>query len=245
MPLMVLLDQEILPVGVRTPPSVSRRAMVPRVAPCSRYKANICRTIAASYSSTRKPAGSRGLSGSVRYPKGTRTQGRSCPERNFASRPRRILSAMSVLSYSATAPLICSKSWSLGSWLMGLSRNSTRAPAKACSQRGVDGLGSGVGQRGREGRLGEAVAARRLSGAAEAVGSRTHVFLDRPEQEDEQRLREAMCERRSVRICCHESPHDAAADPHLRPFHTVSLGTWVNKPSTDALGFAGWHHSFA
>ena len=66
MPLMVLLDQEILPVGVRIPPSVSLRAMVPRVAPCSRYQANICRMIAASYSSTRKAAGSRGLSGSVR-----------------------------------------------------------------------------------------------------------------------------------------------------------------------------------
>src|SRR5215218_8365778 len=61
------------------------------------------------------------------------------------------------------------------------------------------------------------------------MGSRAHVFLDRPEQEDEQGLREAMCERRSVRICCHESPHDEATDPHVRPFHTVSLGTSVNK----------------
>ena len=46
--------------------------------------------------------------------------------------------------------------------------------------------------------------------------------LDRAEQEDEQRLREVMCERRSVRICCHESPHGEAARPCLRPFHTVS-----------------------
>ena len=66
MPLMVLLDQEILPVGVSTPASTSRRATLPKVAPCSRYQPNICLTMAASYSSTRKPAGSRGLSGSVR-----------------------------------------------------------------------------------------------------------------------------------------------------------------------------------
>src|SRR3712207_5475437 len=31
-----------------------------------------------------------------------------------------------------------------------------------------------------------------------------------------------MCERRSVRICCHESPHAEAASPRLRPFHTAS-----------------------
>jgi len=62
----------------------------------------------------------------------------------------------------------------------------------------------------------------RYSGFAEEVGGRTHAFLDRPEQEDEQRLREAMCERRSVRICCHDSPYDEASCPHLRLFHTVS-----------------------
>ena len=35
-------------------------------------------------------------------------------------------------------------------------------------------------------------------------------------------LREALCERRSVGICCHDPPHDEAVDPRLRPFHTVS-----------------------
>jgi hypothetical protein len=33
-----------------------------------------------------------------------------------------------------------------------------------------------------------------------------------------------MCERGSVGICCHDSPHDEAVDPLLRPFHTVSEG---------------------
>ena len=54
------------------------------------------------------------------------------------------------------------------------------------------------------------------------MGSGADIFLDRPEQEDEQRLREALCERRSVRVRCYESPHGEAVDPRLRPFHTVS-----------------------
>jgi hypothetical protein len=58
------------------------------------------------------------------------------------------------------------------------------------------------------------------------VGSGADVFLDREEQEDEQRLREVMCQRRSVRVPCHDSPHDEAARPCLRPFHTVSDGAF-------------------
>jgi len=61
------------------------------------------------------------------------------------------------------------------------------------------------------------------------MGSGADIFLDRPKQEDEQRLREALCKRRSVRICCYESPHGEAVDPPLRTFHTASLGTSVNK----------------
>ncbi len=76
-------------------------------------------------------------------------------------------------------------------------------------------MGQGVGQRERSSRLEVAI---------EAVGSRTHVFPDRAEQEDEQRLREAICEQRGIRICCDESPHGEAADPRLRTFHTVSEG---------------------
>src|SRR3712207_2464798 len=71
------------------------------------------------------------------------------------------------------------------------------------------------------------------------MGSRTHVFLDRPEQEDEQGLREALCERRSVRVRCHESPHDEALSSRLRPFHTVSLGTSLNKDIAQSL----WYYS--
>jgi hypothetical protein len=49
------------------------------------------------------------------------------------------------------------------------------------------------------------------------------------EPEDEQRLRETMCERRSVGVRCHDSPHDEAARLCLRTFHTASPGTRVKK----------------
>ena len=62
----------------------------------------------------------------------------------------------------------------------------------------------------------------RLPGAASSVGGGADDRLDRPEQEDEQRLREVMCERGSVGVRCHDSPHDEAARPCLRTFHTVS-----------------------
>ena len=61
---------------------------------------------------------------------------------------------------------------------------------------------------------------------------REDVFVDRSEQEDEQRLREVpMCERGSVGICCHDSPHAEAVDPPVRAFHTVSK----RNPSTELL----------
>ena len=53
-------------------------------------------------------------------------------------------------------------------------------------------------------------------------GSGAHLRLDRPAKEDEQRLREALCERGSVGVRCYDSPHDEAARPCLRTFHTVS-----------------------
>src|SRR5829696_4198073 len=56
------------------------------------------------------------------------------------------------------------------------------------------------------------------------MGSGEDIFLDRPKQEDEQRLREVVCERGSVGICCHDSPHGEAVDPPLRTFHIASEG---------------------
>jgi hypothetical protein len=47
-------------------------------------------------------------------------------------------------------------------------------------------------------------------------------------------------ERRSVRVRCDEPPYGKAVGSHLRPFHTVSLGTWVNrgKRRTEARYYA-------
>ena len=56
------------------------------------------------------------------------------------------------------------------------------------------------------------------------MGSGEDIFMDRPVQKDEQGLREVMCERRSVRVRCHESPYAEAASSRLRPFHTASEG---------------------
>ena len=44
--------------------------------------------------------------------------------------------------------------WRLGREDLGVECRARRAPTKACSQRGVDGVGEGVGQRRRQGRLG-------------------------------------------------------------------------------------------
>jgi hypothetical protein len=90
-------------------------------------------------------------------------------------------------------------------------------------------VGEGMGKRGRGPRLAETYAPQRLPGFAEEVGGGADDSLDRAEQEDEQGLREVVCERRGVGICCHDSPHDEAPCPHLRPFHTVSPRTSVNK----------------
>jgi hypothetical protein len=54
------------------------------------------------------------------------------------------------------------------------------------------------------------------------VGGGADVVVDRPAKEDEQGLREVMCERRGVRVRCYGSPHDEATRPHLRTFHTAS-----------------------
>src|SRR5215211_5699219 len=49
-----------------------------------------------------------------------------------------------------------------------------------------------------------------------------------------------MCEQRSVGICCHESPHDEAIDPPLRPFHTVSEGKFSEVATHSCIQrFAG------
>jgi putative transposase len=75
----------------------------------------------------------------------------------------------------------------------GLERGSLGAPEKARPRRGDDEVGEGMGQRGRGRGLAEAFATQGLRGFAEEVGGGAYAFVDRPEQEDGQRLREAVC----------------------------------------------------
>ena len=103
----------------------------------------------------------------------------------------------------------------------GVDGGSGGASEEARPRRGIDEVGQGMGQRGRGRRLVETIAPQRLSGVASSVGG-AYAVMDRPAKEDEQRLREAVCERRSVRVRCHDSPHDEAARLSLRTFHTAS-----------------------
>src|SRR5918993_2797599 len=97
-----------------------------------------------------------------------------------------------------------------------------------------------MGQGGRGRRVAETVASRRLRGVAEEVGGGAYARLDRPAKEDEQGLRKVVCERRSVGICCHDSPHDEAARPCLRTFHTVSEGEFSETHIQQPAWIARW-----
>jgi hypothetical protein len=77
-------------------------------------------------------------------------------------------------------------------------------------------MGAGVGKRGLKDRLAEAYAAQRLSSVTPEVGGRANLLLVGPEQEDEQGLREAMRQCRSVRLRSHDSADGEAPGPCLR-----------------------------
>jgi hypothetical protein len=116
------------------------------------------------------------------------------------------------------------KGGGLGTQGPGLERGCGGASQEARPRSGAYGMGCGMGQRGRGGGLAEAYAPRRLRGTPEEVGGRANAVMDRSEQEDEQRLREAVCERGSVGVRLHDPPHGEAARSCLRTFHTVSEG---------------------
>ena len=48
-----------------------------------------------------------------------------------------------------------------------------------------------------------------------------------------------MCERRGVRICCHDPPHDEATRPSLRTFHTASEGEFCEVRTGHRTWVAG------
>ena len=81
----------------------------------------------------------------------------------------------------------------LGTQSPGLERRSRRAPQKARLGKGADGVGCGVGQGGREGRLAKVVATQRLSGTTSSVGGGADAVMDRPAKEDEPMDYERLC----------------------------------------------------
>jgi hypothetical protein len=95
-----------------------------------------------------------------------------------------------------------------------------KLPPKKCS----DEVGGGIGQGRQDSRLAEASASAGISGPPTPLGGGTLLCLDLSQQEDEQRLREVVCNQRGVGVRCHESPHAEAIGSHLRLFHTVSEG---------------------
>src|SRR5215208_4919063 len=105
----------------------------------------------------------------------------------------------------------------VGAWIWWSVRRSP--PRKRCLGRELrSGPKRAWPQTGRD------CAPQRLRGVAEEVGGGEDDRLDRPAKEDEQRLREAVCERGGDGVRCHDPPHDEAARPSLTTFHTASEG---------------------
>src|SRR5215212_8461501 len=97
----------------------------------------------------------------------------------------------------------------------GLKRRGRAQSAQARTRGCREGLGTGMGQGGQEDRLAKADAAAGVRGSASAVGGGAHLLLALSEQEAEQGLREAVCERGGV---------------HLRrddPFDGEEAGSWL------------------
>src|SRR3954469_22907808 len=81
-----------------------------------------------------------------------------------------------------------------------------------------------MGKGRQEGGLAGDTSTTRIPSVTSSMGSGTLFGLDLPQPKDEQGLRETLCERRSVRVRCDESPYGKTFGSHLKPFHTVSVG---------------------
>jgi hypothetical protein len=98
-----------------------------------------------------------------------------------------------------------SHSWlELGGEGFGMERGTDRTSAQTRPRRSADELGEGIGQGRQDSRLAEASATGGIPDPAASVGGGTLICLDLSKPKDEQGLREAVCERRSVRVRCHD-----------------------------------------
>jgi hypothetical protein len=61
------------------------------------------------------------------------------------------------------------------------------------------------------------------------VVERTFSWIDQNRRMSIRTTRSYVRAAKRSRICCHESPHAEAIDPHLNPFHTVSPRSSLNS----------------
>ena len=128
----------------------------------------------------------------------------------------------------------------LGAEGPGMDGRDRAPPAQAGSGGGDEGMGKGVGQRGSGHRLGEVHAGERPQALlAEEMDSGADLLLVGTEQEDEQRLREAAGDRRSLHLRGDEPPDGEEIGSLMRVFRqfldwTLAI-TLHSKPHQSAF----------
>src|SRR5215213_6490889 len=98
----------------------------------------------------------------------------------------------------------------------GIERGDGAQAPEARTGGGGEEVGRRMGQGGQKDRLARAYAAARVGGSTPQVGGREDLFLALSEQEDEQRLREALRQRGGVRLRGHDPFDGEAPEPCLR-----------------------------
>src|SRR5215212_4848119 len=111
------------------------------------------------------------------------------------------------------------RSWG-GRW------TSSNVHPKTCSRESSEVVGRAVEKRGCGGRLGETIAAARLPDPTSSLGGGAYLLLDRPQPSDEQGLREAHRDQRSVHLHRYEPPNGEEIGSLVRLF-----GQSLEKPS--------------
>jgi hypothetical protein len=91
-----------------------------------------------------------------------------------------------------------------------------------------------MGQGGQGDRLAEADAAARVGGLTPQMGGRAHVLVAGPEQEDEQGLREVVCNERSLCLRSDDASYGKAVGPCIGFFKQFLRGARI--PRTDGAG---------
>src|SRR5215218_11201409 len=106
----------------------------------------------------------------------------------------------------------------LGGEGLGVDGGPRRTSAQTCSRESSEVVGRAVEKRGCGGRLGETIAAARLPDPTSSLGGGAYLLLDRPQPTDEQGLREAHRDQRSVHLRGAEPPNGEEIGSLMRLF---------------------------